>query len=491
MFDKFTEECAESPNQPEIRFFNESILEKMNRSATLFTKKKTPFLDEKRYVYSSSNGVILIRLRSDDITDTYTPLSPSSHDLAPDKRYTYNQFPRLDLSLIGPVRQCKALFANAEISRAVGDSGMITGMQSTSFRVKPIHMKVVLFEALTMYRRVYRSICRAQAIYRMRKPYFQYKRFRHAVDVLKSRFLKHRNTLQRLNIFKSKYLVKVQSYIRKYLARKHYRKLLSGVVIIQSLWRMLKKRRRFVFIRRKCVLIQSKARKNQTIKQQILVRVQLQMEYTNQIFVLWKLLHVPLIYRSYFWTKFDGYTYFLLSMYKHELLRLHKIMGFKNAANITSASFRMTFSQIAANQYNVPNVANLPAVLQMAAEEKLERKNIYTLIKSIQTKTKTAVDEYFVPFGVQTLKRRKHNLCENLLWNDLSEARASALVIVRLLGTNLTYEASGVEMFLMKNRYNIFKDMSIACFTSLVREVEKRQSILKTERMLEFYFINE
>jgi hypothetical protein len=50
MFEKFAEECAEHPNQAEVRFFNESILEKMNRSATQFTKKKTPFLDDKRYV---------------------------------------------------------------------------------------------------------------------------------------------------------------------------------------------------------------------------------------------------------------------------------------------------------------------------------------------------------------------------------------------------------------------------------------------------------
>lgn len=49
MFEKFVEECAESPNQSEIRFFNESILDKINRSTAQFTKKKTPFLDDKRY----------------------------------------------------------------------------------------------------------------------------------------------------------------------------------------------------------------------------------------------------------------------------------------------------------------------------------------------------------------------------------------------------------------------------------------------------------
>lgn len=54
MFDKFVEECAESPDQAEIRFFNESILEKLNRSAYTTSKRKTPFLDDKRYKHRAS-----------------------------------------------------------------------------------------------------------------------------------------------------------------------------------------------------------------------------------------------------------------------------------------------------------------------------------------------------------------------------------------------------------------------------------------------------
>lgn len=51
MFDKFfIESCSSDTTQPEIKFFNESILEKSNRSKIKLSKSSTPFLSDLRYV---------------------------------------------------------------------------------------------------------------------------------------------------------------------------------------------------------------------------------------------------------------------------------------------------------------------------------------------------------------------------------------------------------------------------------------------------------
>lgn len=48
MFSKFYEERESHPDQPEIRFFSECIIDKLNRSKKVITKSITPFLDDTR-----------------------------------------------------------------------------------------------------------------------------------------------------------------------------------------------------------------------------------------------------------------------------------------------------------------------------------------------------------------------------------------------------------------------------------------------------------
>lgn len=93
MFQRFLEERMENPGQTEIRFFDEAIVAKLNRSKVKKMAKggkiPTPFLDDD----------------SGKITKTYSHPPPSNLGL-PDSNqvYQYNQFPSLDLSLIGHVR---------------------------------------------------------------------------------------------------------------------------------------------------------------------------------------------------------------------------------------------------------------------------------------------------------------------------------------------------------------------------------------------------
>lgn len=56
MYDRFIQERIADPMQPEIRLFDESILEKRNRSKMTIMKNTTPFLLDKRYCFALMNA---------------------------------------------------------------------------------------------------------------------------------------------------------------------------------------------------------------------------------------------------------------------------------------------------------------------------------------------------------------------------------------------------------------------------------------------------
>ena len=49
MFSVFIKEQLTSPEQNEIRFFSEAIIDKKNRSKKIIIKSETPFLNNKRF----------------------------------------------------------------------------------------------------------------------------------------------------------------------------------------------------------------------------------------------------------------------------------------------------------------------------------------------------------------------------------------------------------------------------------------------------------
>lgn len=96
MFERFIEERISDPDQPEVLFFDESIIAKNNRSRLRTVKgkgkKTTPFLSD----------------QSGAVTDTFTPPAPSNWGLPDDGRtYHYVSFPKLDRNLFGKVRPPK------------------------------------------------------------------------------------------------------------------------------------------------------------------------------------------------------------------------------------------------------------------------------------------------------------------------------------------------------------------------------------------------
>lgn len=94
LFQRFLEERKENPNLPEVRFFDESIIAKMNRSkkATLANggkKKPTPFLNDSSW----------------KVTKVFTPPPPSNLGL-PDtgETFSYGTFPSLEYTRFGRIR---------------------------------------------------------------------------------------------------------------------------------------------------------------------------------------------------------------------------------------------------------------------------------------------------------------------------------------------------------------------------------------------------
>lgn len=64
MFERFLEERTANPTQPEVRFFDESIAAKLNRSKTNPIKKDTPFLNDQSDAPNQARGRLLYRPRT-------------------------------------------------------------------------------------------------------------------------------------------------------------------------------------------------------------------------------------------------------------------------------------------------------------------------------------------------------------------------------------------------------------------------------------------
>lgn len=56
LFERFLEERTTNPTQPEVRFFDESIAAKLNRSKTNPIKRDTPFLNDVSDAHSQASA---------------------------------------------------------------------------------------------------------------------------------------------------------------------------------------------------------------------------------------------------------------------------------------------------------------------------------------------------------------------------------------------------------------------------------------------------
>ena len=93
MFMRFVEEKATHPDDFRVLFFDESIIEKRNRSKYNTHKGSTPFLNDK----------------SEEFQDTYRTPPPSNWGLEEGNIYVYDYFPSLKHDKFGVIRKPQQL----------------------------------------------------------------------------------------------------------------------------------------------------------------------------------------------------------------------------------------------------------------------------------------------------------------------------------------------------------------------------------------------
>ena len=411
---------------------------------------------------------------SETITDSYTPPAPSTLGIDPDQRFTYSQFPRLNHKLAGVVRPCKMLVTDTEAIRATGDGVLLGGLQTSTFKKKPLDINILLFDARVKNRRVLNTIIQVQSLHRMRVHWIKYKALRYAVSQIKKVFIRKKRRFSRARYFTTKYLAIIQSLIRMHLIRKTFLRFRASVVYFQAAMRQKIVRRWFVTIKNASILIQTMVRRVLTFQKHQALRKRLIDELRRQVFHTWSALHIPLIYRSYFWDKFSGYRLFDLTALKFELLNLLHRMGFKDISSIYSATFRGKLKDLPKGTSNPSAIITLPMVAEYSKKEQEERKHIYASLKRIQTKSKDSIDIYFLPFDLLNSKKRKQKLSSSLLWSSWETAHASSEIITNLLGNDFTYQQSGVEMFRTKMMAAVMGDVSISCFKALCEQISTK-----------------
>ena len=411
--------------------------------------------------------ILVLTFFSEIITDSYTPPAPSTLGIDPEQRFTYPQFPRFNHKLAGVPRACKMLVTDAEAIRATGDGVLLGGLQTSTFKKKPLDINILLFDARVKNRRVLNTIIQVQSLYRMRPCWIKYKALKYAVSQIKKVFIRKKRRFARARFFTTKYLAIIQSLIRMHLIRKKYLRFRISVVYMQAMMRQKIVRRWFMTIRKSCILLQTMVRRVLIFHKHQALRKRLIDELRQKVFILWSALHIPLIYRSYFSDKFSGYRLLNLTALQFELLGLFHRIGWREIISIYSAAFRSKLKDLSKSAGNQSAIKALPIAAEYLKKELEERKHIYASLKRVQTKSKDSIDIYFLPFDLLNSKKRKQKLSSSLLWNTFETAHASAEIITTLLGNEFPYQQSGVESFRANMMATVLGDVAISCFKGL------------------------
>jgi DENN domain-containing protein 5 len=479
MFCNFEEEKRSNPTQPELIFFDESIIEKQNRSLHIFSKKQTtPFLDDRRY----------------EIHESYSCPGPSTWKIDHQQRFRYEQYPMIDLESLGPLATRKILVQHAEIKRISAASHQSNDVlesihekyrSSGNFTVrdraasssnKLIDADEYLVSNYRRLQRINRAISTFHIIYRYRKRIrVQYRRVIAAIKLQCSiriyfgkKLLRQWKSLRALEA-QVKKIVLVQSFLRMCAKLLRYQRIRSMLIRMQSYLRMRKHRLRFQRQRRMVVRLQSHVRGYLIrIKEQKKLRL-LMNQYCQQLLLLWSWERTPLFHRSACWSilRFQKTSmsphrfryldrglceeellriYSSLDLYHHNSIRIKASMSFVEKFLAVDRDGALKQLAIASDHskalFNAKEIRSSDAGLSSQAKaavkanlqrEENERKAIYLVLK--QT-AENAKDQYYLPFGLQREKKRKQTL-SNMLWmhnhlTAIAEIDASTKIVTEL-----------------------------------------------------------
>ncbi|CAM9758208.1 unnamed protein product [Chrysoparadoxa australica] len=343
MFERFMEERSARPNQPEIRFFEESILAKLNRSKTNPIKHETPFLSDTMESHSQ----------------TFSPPPPSNWGLPDDgTTYSYDGFPGLCKERYGNVRWARRLFKTPDQHRNIGSANhqemlsrkKLMRPRGGKHRLerRPQKEKSMYFAPAALeLDKVLGGVACAQALWRGCAQRSRSAAESRAAEVIarwwELRQCTHKERLAYLATIRQatqvqriwrgwrgkreaqlrlSMLLLLQRWLRMVIVRAKYQRKKGAALVLQSVARMDACRTRFLIIRQYIVLGQAAVRGWTERRMAAKQRIERLAALRAQIFELWGRTHAPLTYRSRFWVLFQGSGFFDVAIHEEEALRL-------------------------------------------------------------------------------------------------------------------------------------------------------------------------
>lgn len=400
MFANFVSEIIEDPFQPEIKFFNEHIIAKRNRSKFALTKASTPFLDD----------------TSEDIAQSFTVPGPVTASVPQGQSFSYTSaFPMFDLKQLQVVVTERGLAATGgaggtlvrehghgpEVSRLQrGESpevmrdrvrlqfgptaqglllaGSAAGTSLNTMRRTLVGLgdmsdveeeesggeeqqneDIFFYAARRRYESVVRGITKVQAGIRARPARKQFFKKR-AARLLLQAWLQRNRLRQVINRrIRAKAASRLQRMLRALLARRQFLRTLHRVVVLQSLQRARKHRALFLKMKARCQYVQAWYRGN-TVRRAQRKKAQSQwLNWRRQVMYLWSADCTPLQYRSSFWTQLnDQHSFLVQALYQQELRRLYENLGMIGGSGVPKAG---PFAE----QFRVSQ--GLPIILKLGA----------------------------------------------------------------------------------------------------------------------------
>jgi hypothetical protein len=407
MFANFIHEKIDSMNQqevsPEIRYFDEQIIAKKNRSKFTLKKSTTPFLSDDRDYYR----------------ETYIAPLPSSTGLSSQSKYNYTIFPnKLNTQLFGDPRISPVLVKVPEHKRLRDDVAIsllhqslkvnagtrrrsyqtITAHSISSTSPSPSlainHLKSeeeattshddILYEthlrvndelesffhqSREQYLFFILQLIKLQTRFRYRCEYQQYYRYKHAVQVIERSYRCYAFSLYLWRRIVRRHAISIQRIWRGYSCYLSYQKQRKAWIRFQAYYRQFVCRIVYQTIRTSVIRIQTFWRGVLTRKQQLSYRQLWLQKCRQQILYLWQCEHTPLRYRSVFWYHFTEPTCLHLAIYAEELWRLYHALGIipQHTSLNTNNSNHTTGRTTPPPPPPPPNLPSLPSLSRVSS----------------------------------------------------------------------------------------------------------------------------
>lgn len=370
MYSQFHDERATMPGLPEIRFFEESMKEKMNRSKMTFNKNHTPFLSDE----------------TDEVKEIYSPPLPSISGLREGSRFEYMRFPILSEVKLGPRREFKALVAGPEkcrkvhVDSALGrfvanrvasvtmtngiagvslsqssdespvdrrtnlsdiDDGPSSGVSSQGKGQAENRFETILLQGRDRYHRFLQGLARCQATVRMRQCRLRFTRMMAGVVTIQRVYRGHRaykeSKGRRLLWWASlseSHVVKVQSAVRMFVKNMQFKRSVEMATKLQSMHRCIARYRKYKADKHRLSKLGALIRGHVLRNHSLGLRVQKIKEYRRVLPLLWRLSHTSYFYSTLFWSlndQGDKAGFLDVAIFAEEVVRLYRITGLADA----------------------------------------------------------------------------------------------------------------------------------------------------------------